>query len=48
MLAENREQLLASIEEIYDRDHAVFIKVTDEEMAFARLISTHEDDLPKA
>jgi hypothetical protein len=47
-LAQNKEQLLARIEEIYDREHAVHIKLTNEQMAFVRLISTHEDDLPKA
>jgi hypothetical protein len=48
ILAENQEHLLAAIEEIYDRDHAVRVTLTDEEEAFVRSIGTHEDDLPKA
>ncbi len=36
------------IETIYDRDHAIHVTLSDEEMALAQMTVTHEDNLPKA
>jgi hypothetical protein len=33
---------------IYDQDHAVVVKLTDQDIAFARMAATHDDDLPQA
>jgi hypothetical protein len=45
---ENKDKLLAEMDAIYDRDHAVVITLSPEDMAFAKMLATHEDDLPKA
>jgi hypothetical protein len=45
---ENKERLLVEIEAIYDRDHAVKVKLGPEDVAFAQMLGTHEDDLPQA
>jgi hypothetical protein len=42
------EKLLIEMETIYDRDHAVFIQLGPEDVAFAQMLGTHEDDLPQA
>jgi hypothetical protein len=44
----NRDRLLQAIDATYDRDRAVKITLTPEEVAVARMHATHEDDLPKA
>ena len=48
MSPQNKDRLLSAIEQVYDREHAVYITLTDEQVALAKLMSTHEDDLPKA
>jgi len=49
LLAENRQpDLIKAVKVIYERDHAVFVKLTDEDRAFVRMATTHEDDLPSA
>jgi hypothetical protein len=49
LLAEDkRPDLIKAVNMIYDRDHAVVVKLTDQELAFARMAATHEDDLPQA
>ena len=40
--------LLGAVEAIYDRDHAVKVKLGPEDVAFAQMLATHEDDLPQA
>jgi hypothetical protein len=45
---ENKDRLLAEMDAIYDRDHAVIITLGPEDMALAKMLSTHEDDLPQA
>jgi hypothetical protein len=49
LLAEDkRPELIKAVNMIYDRDHAIVVKLTDEDLAFARMVATHEDDLPQA
>jgi hypothetical protein len=43
-----RVEFMERIETIYNRDHAVVVTLSDEEMALAQMTVTHEDDLPKA
>jgi hypothetical protein len=45
---ENKNQLLRKIESIYQRDHAVIITLTQKDVALAKMLATHEDDLPSA
>ena len=45
---ENKDRLLSEMEAIYDRDHALIITLSPEEIALAEMLATHEDDLPKA
>jgi hypothetical protein len=44
----DRDKLLAAIDEIYGRDHAVVVTLGPEDLALARMLGTHEDDLPQA
>jgi len=49
LLAEDRRlDLIKAVKMIYERDHAVFVTLTDEDLAFVRMAATHEDDLPSA
>ncbi|MGC1181174.1 MAG: hypothetical protein WA884_19660 [Methyloceanibacter sp.] len=48
VLPERRAELMDKIETIYDRDHAIHVTLSDEEMALAQMTVTHEDNLPKA
>jgi hypothetical protein len=45
---QRRAELMQKIESIYDRDHAVRITLSEEEIALARMMARHEDDLPQA
>jgi len=45
---ENKDRLLSTIKSIYDRDHAVKITLTPEDITLATMLATHEDDLPSA
>jgi hypothetical protein len=45
---ENKDRLLADIEAIYNRDHAVTVTLTPEDIALVKMLATHADDLPKA
>jgi len=45
-LAINKEKLLSEIDVIYDREHAIRITLTPEQVAAATVSVTHEDDLP--
>jgi hypothetical protein len=49
LLAEDRRpDLIKAVNTTYDRDHAIVVTLTDEDLAFARMAATHEDDLPQA
>jgi hypothetical protein len=49
LLAEDkRPDLIKAVNLIYDRDHVVKVTLTDEDLANARMVATHEDDLPQA
>jgi hypothetical protein len=45
--AERREEFLNKIDEIYDREHTVTITLSDQDIALACMLATHEDDLPQ-
>src|SRR6516165_7790930 len=48
LLPESKEKLLKQIDTIYYRDHAVRVTLSKEDIALARMVVTHEDDLPSA
>jgi len=49
LLAEDRRtDLIKAVNLVYDRDHAIKVTLTDADVAFARMASTPEDDLPQA
>lgn len=48
MLPVNKERLRNEIRSIYDEKHAVRVTLGPEDIAFAQMISTHEEDLPSA
>jgi hypothetical protein len=48
MAPEKRNALLEAVEAIYDRDHAVKIELTEQDLAAAELMAARTDDLPKA
>ncbi|MGJ4899451.1 hypothetical protein ACQR2B_30975 [Bradyrhizobium oligotrophicum] len=43
-----KDKLLAAIEAIYHRDHAVVVTIGPEDKAWAEMSITHGDDLPHA
>lgn len=44
---DKQAELMEAIDNIYDRDHAVVIKLSDTDMAAAIMSVTHEDNLPQ-
>ena len=48
LLPENKDKLLNEARSVYDRDHAVTVTLTPEDLPLVEMIATHEDDLPKA
>ena len=48
LLPINKDKLRNEIKSIYDREHAVIVTLDAQDMALVRMISTHEDDLPRA
>jgi hypothetical protein len=48
LLPSNKEKLRSEIDTVYDREHAVRIKLTPEQVAAAIMSVTHDDDLPSA
>jgi len=48
LLPENKEKLRSEIDAVYDREHAVRVTLTPEEIAATAMSVTHEDDLPSA
>jgi hypothetical protein len=48
LLAEDkRPDLIKAVNLVYERDHAVKVTLTDEDLAFARMAATPEGDLPQ-
>jgi hypothetical protein len=45
MLVQNKDRLLTAINESYEREHAVWVTLSDADMAAARMQITHEDDM---
>jgi hypothetical protein len=48
LLLVNKDKLRNEIQTIYDREHAVTVTLSPQDMAVVRMLSTHEDDLPRA
>jgi len=49
LLAEDkRPDLIKAVNMIYERDHAIVVTLSDEDLALAQMVATHEDDLPQA
>ena len=48
LLSVNKDKLRNEIQSIYDREHAVTVTLSPQDMALVRMLSTHEDDLPRA
>jgi hypothetical protein len=48
MLSTNKDRLLSLVDEIFERDHTVWIKLSAEQVALAEMLATHEDDLPQS
>ena len=48
LLPENKEKLRSEIDAIYDREHAVRVTLTPEQIAAGVMSVTHADDLPSA
>jgi hypothetical protein len=48
LLSENKDKLRNGARSTYDRDHAETVTLTPEDIALAKMIATHEDDLLKA
>jgi hypothetical protein len=46
LLPANKDKFQAAIESTYDCDHAVFVELSRQELAAAKVMATHEDDLP--
>jgi hypothetical protein len=42
------DELMDTMRKIYDEEHAIVFEISDEDVAFANMIATHEDDLPQA
>lgn len=48
LLPEHKDKLLNEMRSIYDRDHAIDVKLSEQDIAAVKMIATHEDDLPRA
>jgi hypothetical protein len=48
LLSVNKDKLRSEIQSIYDREHAVTVTLSPQDMALAQMLSIHEDDLPRA
>jgi hypothetical protein len=48
LLPTNKDKLCKEIDTIYDREHAVKVTLSPEDIALAEMHATHEDDLPRA
>jgi hypothetical protein len=47
-LIDDKDRLLAEVDAIYKRDHVVVVTFGPEDLALAKMLVTHEDDLPQA
>jgi hypothetical protein len=45
---DKRPDLIKAVNLIYMRNRALVVELTDEDVAFVRMIATHEEDLPRA
>ncbi len=45
---DKKTELMEAIDQVYEGDHAVTIKLDEEEIAEAQMAMAHEDDLPQA
>jgi hypothetical protein len=48
LLPENKDKLLTEIASIYRRDHTVRVTLDPQQTAFADMLATDKDDLPRA
>jgi hypothetical protein len=48
LLSVNKDKLRNETQSIYDREHAVTVTLSPQDMASLRMLSTDEDDLPRA
>jgi hypothetical protein len=48
MAPEKRDALLKSVTEIYDRDHAIKVRLTEQDQAPIEMMFVRTNDLPKA
>ena len=48
LLSVNKDKLRNEIQSIYDREHAVIVTLSPQDIAEIRMRATHEDDLPQA
>lgn len=44
---DRRQELMDKIDRVYEADHAVIVRLSDEEIAFAELFAAADDDLPQ-
>ena len=45
---DKKAELMESINQVYEAEHAVVVKLGEQEIAAAKMAMTHEDDLPQA
>jgi hypothetical protein len=48
VLPERREDLMKGMDEVYDRDHKIIVRLNEQDIAMAEMMVTHESDLPQA
>jgi len=48
LLPINKDKLRSEVKSIYDREHAVKVTLGPKDLALVRMLSTDEDDLPRA
>jgi hypothetical protein len=48
LLPINKDKLRNDVRSIYDREHAVKVALGPKDLALVRMLSTDEDDLPRA
>jgi hypothetical protein len=47
-LPAHKFELMSAIDTIYDRDHVVKIQLDENDLAFAKMLASHETDLPQS
>jgi hypothetical protein len=48
LLPINKDKLRNEVRSIFDREHAVWVTLDEKDLALVRVLSTDEDDLPRA